>query len=376
MKVAFCIRPNQYAGGDMVQALKTREYLLKLEKDIQIDVLDTPEKLDKSFDVAHIFNYSTEQITNEYFAKALEMNIPIVSSPIYWDYSYAQPSYPAYVWTKGFITKSIMRAGKMMNKLFTFIPLGRARVFSFSISSRFRKNIHYYIEKSRFILPNSMEEGKLCYLFSNYKDPSYKKIRVVLNGVDVSGVSILKKESFFSKYPIPENYILQVGRIEFAKNQINLVEAMMVKPEIPIVFLGYWDDNARYYLRMKSAAERRGNVYFVKNVPHDEVYSFYYYAKTHVLLSFRESPGLVSLEALSQKCPIVIPDTRFLPVDTYFGNNSSVEVVDLFDKQSIVDGIIKSYNKPHIEVDLSRFSWLEVAKSTYSVYEEVLQNDK
>lgn len=162
------------------------------------------------------------------------------------------------------------------------------------------------------------------------------------------------------------------GRIEFAKNQINLVEAMRAKQDIPIVFLGYWDENARYYKRMKSAAERRGNVHFIKNVPHDEVYSFYYYAKTHVLLSFRESPGFVSLEALSQKCPIVIPDTRFLPVDTYFGDNASVEVVNLFDKQSIIDGVLKSYNKPHVNVDLSRFSWLEVAKSTYTVYDEVL----
>ena len=228
MKVAFCIRSNNYVGGDMVQAVKTKDYLHQLGEDISVEIIDSASKLDSTYDIAHIFNFSTEDVTNSYFEKALALDIPIVSSPIYWDYSYAQPSLPSYLWAKGFIRKSTMNLGRFMNSCISLIPSNKTRTFSFNISPRFKRNMYYYMEKSRFILPNSIEEGLLCYKFANYPNSKLDKIRVVLNGVDVSGVTILNKEVFKATYYIPDNYILQVGRIEYAKNQINLITAMLV----------------------------------------------------------------------------------------------------------------------------------------------------
>ena len=42
MKVAFCIRPKNYAGGDIVQAEKTKEFIEQLGEDITVEILDTP----------------------------------------------------------------------------------------------------------------------------------------------------------------------------------------------------------------------------------------------------------------------------------------------------------------------------------------------
>ena len=117
-------------------------------------------------------------------------------------------------------------------------------------------------------------------------------------------------------------------------------------------------------------ANERGNVFFVSGVPHQEVYSFYRYARVHVLLSLRESPGLVNLEALSQGCPIVISDERFLPVRTYFKDNFIS--VNPFDLNQIEKAIMTLYNSPQKIVDLSSFSWSVVAEQTYEAYKEVL----
>ena len=71
------------------------------------------------------------------------------------------------------------------------------------------------------------------------------KIRVVYNGVELKDTQILPPELFFSKYKLPKDYILQVGRIEYLKNQLNLLYALREHINIPIVFIGQISD-AKY----------------------------------------------------------------------------------------------------------------------------------
>ena len=89
-----------------------------------------------------------------------------------------------------------------------------------------------------------------------------------------------------------------------------------------------------------------------------------------MLLSLRESPGLVSLEALSQQCPIVVSDERFCPVNTYF--HEQVEIVNPFNKEEIASAVLRSIKKEHRPVDLSLFSWNHVAEQTFAAYREIL----
>ena len=90
MKVAFCIRPDymELMGGDVIQMLKTKKYLEK-NFSVEIDVLTKPEDINSKYDIVHVFNFSTYIVSKKYINKAIENDIPVVSSPIYWDYSYA-----------------------------------------------------------------------------------------------------------------------------------------------------------------------------------------------------------------------------------------------------------------------------------------------
>lgn len=380
MKIYYCIRPNYQNGGDGIQAIKTKYYIEKQYSDVDIRIITSPEELEQDADIVHIFNYATIELTNSFFEKAISLGLKIVSSPVYWDYQYSNTPFPLLIrFTKDFIDEKYVLRHVRINKILSNLPYNFLGKFSknalkvksiYEKTSRtFSRSLNCFIRNSALILPNSIEEGELCCDFAKANDCK-KNIRVILNGVDINGITILEKELFFSKYKIPEKYILQVGRVEYLKNQLNLISSLMDHPEIPIVILGNNKVNKSYFLKLKELGDCRGNVFFISDVPHDEVYSFYFYAQTHVLLSMRESPGLVSIEALSQNCPIVVADKRCLPVKTYFGKQC--ESVNPFDKDAIEAAILRSYQKPHIPVDLSRFSWDSIAQATYSVYKELV----
>ena len=257
----------------------------------------------------------------------------------------------------------------MLNPIVSKLPKRLILDSYTGVSNSFRRDVQFFIDNSSLLLPNSIEEGELCCRFAKRND-AVNKIRVVYNGVDVSQVKVMDEGSFFRKYQIPRNYVLEVGRVEYLKNQMNLLASLKKHPEIPIVFLGARKEHRPYTKQLKKMANERGNVFFVSGVPHQEVYSFYRYARVHVLLSLRESPGLVNLEALSQGCPIVISDERFLPVRTYFKDNFIS--VNPFDLNQIEKAIMTLYNSPQKIVDLSSFSWSVVAEQTYEAYKEVL----
>lgn len=371
IKIAYCIREGYLDGGDGVQAVKTRQYIEDKYQDIQIDILDNIDLLNNEYKLVHIFNYATPELTKSYFEKAIQLGIKIVSSPVYWDYSFSSTPLPLIrSFKKDYINESFAQFHQKLNKYLSNIPLPQFKKAYFYVSNNFSKQIRFFIDHSKLILPNSQEEGDLCCEFAKTKEGK-KKIRVVFNGVDVSGVHTLEESAFFEKYQLPRNYVLQVGRMEYLKNQLNLLAALKEDKDIPVVFLGNMKCSPSYVKKLQIMARERGNVYFVSNVPHDEVYSFYKYASVHVLLSMRESPGLVSLEALSQGCPIVVSDRRFLPVDTYF--TEQYESVNPFDLDTIRKAVLKSMNKEHYPVDLSKFSWAEVARQSYEAYCEVLK---
>lgn len=366
MKIAFCIRPeyDNPLGGDAVQMLKTKEYLEK-SYDVLIKIITDPKMITNEFAIIHVFNFSTYQISRAFIQNAIEKKIPVVSSPIYWDYSYASTSklfnlFPHLTYLDEFTINIFRKTAQLIGNVYNKPA---------TISSVFRKNVQWMYKNSRFVAPNSLEEANL--LLKWIKSDNLDKIRIVYNATDTKKSQIIENEDvFLKKYNIPKDYILQIGRIEYCKNQLNLITALKDNPEIPIVFIGKVID-LKYYKKIRKVADKRGNVYFIDFIPHDMLNSFYRFAKLHVLLSLRESPGLVTIEALSNKCAIVISDERFVPLKTYFENQPYV--TNPLRIKSIKGIVLNAYmNTQTNPFDFNKFSWETVALQTYNIYNEIL----
>lgn len=366
VKVALCIRKSYQTrlGGDSIQVLKTKEFLEK-KYSLLCDIVTDPGQISNEYVIVHVFNYSQYRDAHLFFVAAKKFNIPIVSSSIYWDYQYASIGI-IYKWLNYKLS---------LNERNVRITVLLARIISFFInkpvglSRQLKQSIRYFIKESSVVSPNSQEEGELVCKYAGYNYSSVKeKIGVVVNATDEERTYPLI--DVCKKYSLPSRFVLQVGRVEFIKNQLNLLLALKENPEIPIVIVGRHVDD-KYSKRLRNIAAERGNVFFIESVPHEEIYSFYHYAKVHVLMSLRESPGLVSLEALQSGCRIVISDKRFLPIDTYFkGIQSYCSPLDI---KQIKEKVMDEYYKKTPQYQLKGiFTWEKAAEQTYNIYSKFL----
>ena len=341
--------------------LKTKAHLEELYG-LQINIVTNPEMLDRSYDIVHVFNFVTYKITESFIIKANDLALPIVSSCIFWDYTYAQGYTRLFCFTHlSSITAFFIK--KLVG--LTAATIGYPAVFT----KKFRDKYSFFCASSKYILPNSIEEGRLLQEY--IREPNIMdKIHVVYNGTDNKLNPIMDDASFFGKYNIPRNYILQVGRIESVKNQMNVLYSLRNDKEIPIVFIGKISEPS-YYKKLKRLAEKRGNVFFVDAVPHEDIDSFYHYARLHVLISLRESPGLVSLEALMNDCPIVVSSERYTPVKTYF--SSQPYIVNPFDIKQIRETLLLAYKERKvIKEGITTFTWEKAAEQTYEAYKKCM----
>ena len=367
MKIAFCMSANYINsyGGGRIQILKTKEYLEKLFNDESaITIINEPEQIDSSFDVIHIFNMADLDLNLEFIKQAKRHSIKIVLSTIFWDYSYLiLTGFFSHIFGYKYTDKKY-RIERKLGYLSAKI-LGRPEYFTNQTKSKYS----FIIEEVDYLLPNSKEEGIKLLKYTGQISQKYQdKIVPIVNAVDIK-----QSDSSFEELNI-QNYVLEVGRIEPAKNQLNLVYALY-NEDIPIVFLGKdYFPGSRYSKKLHKIAQKRGNVYFFDQIPYEKVHTFYEKAAVHILPSLRESPGLVSLEALLNGCKIVVANDNFTPVKSYFTKEMAT-IVNPLSLKSIHDGI---YTELQTERDFSKikkiiiesYSWEKTAEQTLAVYKK------
>lgn len=121
-------------------------------------------------------------------------------------------------------------------------------------------------------------------------------------------------------------------------------------------------------------AIQRGNTYLINELPQNQLAGYYKAAKVHVLPSFRESPGLVTLEALFYGCNIVTSNEKFCPIKYYqfdkFGYTCSP-----YSLKSIQRAVVSAYKGSKVKIPRNYFeffSYQNAAKVTRNAYLELM----
>ena len=118
------------------------------------------------------------------------------------------------------------------------------------------------------------------------------------------------------------------------------------------------------------------NIHFLtEHIDHKKLVTIYKAAKVHVLASWFETTGLVSLEAAMMDCNIVV--TRKGDTEEYFADMAYYCEPDNID--SIKHEIIKAYHDP-VNPRLKSFiknnyTWDNAAKQTLEAYYTVLYDE-
>lgn len=349
MKVLMVNRENAFSllGGDTIQMIKTKESLEKLGVKVDVSLGTKDTNYYKNYDIVHIFNVQTEKFSNKEAKKIKLANTPLVVSPIWWDFEED-------------LINNTQNYGKKMLFISKLIGIKNAKYLkSLKLKLKYKK-INEILDISSYILPNSkmeIESLNRCFFYDNSKN------FVIYNGISEEFVKV-------SENNVKRKYALQVGRIEPAKNTLLTIKACN-ELKIPLKLVGRKVDQD-YYEKCLIESEN-GNVEFLDSQEHEKLIGIYTEAKVHILPSFRETPGLVSLEAGVLGCNIV--STNIGSAEEYF--KTMVSYCNPNDFNSIKHAIHTEWNKQNDNVlrhhIINNFTWDIAAENTLKIYKKLIR---
>ena len=369
IKVLFLVRHNFHSspGGAQMQILKTSEELEKLGCECEIST--DPRTCDfEKYDIVNVTDLTWIYDLLEYEQILIGKKVPFVLTTIYWpfdDYvSHAAPLPQRILYYLIGINGT-----ERLKALYKFLRK-RERVY-------FHGVLHGYISSQRkiatsaeWMLPNSEMEMAALNKRLGLNCQNYS---VVNNAIDLGRFLDVKARS---KVVRDENMILFVGRIDPRKNQLKFLEAVYDTP-YKVCFIGQAGPNSKYYYqKLVELGQKRGNTEFVSHIPQEEVFEYMQKAKVHILPSWVETPGLVSLEAYYAGCNVVVADKG--SVREYFGDEAFY--CDPADKNSIMNAVKDAMETPYsgklAEKIETEYTWKYAAEQTFAAYQEILKRRK
>ncbi|MCI8911840.1 MAG: glycosyltransferase [Clostridia bacterium] len=324
------------AGG--VQT-KIEDYYrnIALCNDIVIKKFDKYQDKVGDFDILHIFKFTTDSYELVRYAKTQGLKIVISA---------------------------------VMPKLSKF------KICLAKILNKFGVNTNYSMYNNMLMLADAISvetdyEKKLIRTAFGIKD---NKIHIIPNIVDVRNIEKNYDKSSILKYNLPSKYVLQIGRIDANKNQLNIIRALKGKG-IPVVFIGGGETLlSEYYEKCKKEAD--DNFYFLGWIPHDsaEFATILKNADTVILPSFNETFGIALIEAclLNKK----VACSKSLPILCY----KILQSVPTFDPNNLNDisNTIKNiFSSNYTSIDYnSVFGVDATCAKNICMYKELLKSEK
>lgn len=350
-------------GGDVIQLNKTRVALERLGVTVDVRLADELD-MQWDYDLIHIFNIQSIQDSWFAFQSAKQQNLPVVLSTIYWDFT------PSWYWMS-----------PNLNPLWQFVrhKTGRWGYPLYAMWQRLRyPNSVLWQQQCRLLLsvdrllPNSQIEAQ--QLMRDFRLAKRQMpYNVVPNGIDAQlFTDSVQPDSEWLTWLDGENLVLEVGRLSPEKNQLALLKALW-DLEVVIAFVGQPSPyNPEYAELCKERGRQRGNVHFVEWLPYEQLPGIYAAAAVHALPSWRETPGLVSLEAAAVGCRVV--STYIGSTYEYFGKEAWY--CDPSNPKSIRHAVQKALAakpsnllKQRIQ---NKFTWEAAAQATLQAYQQVL----
>ena len=357
MKVLYYIRKNylKHSGGDTIQLFKTKEYLERLG--IEINISSSIDVNSNNYDIIHAFNVIPINPLYEFVLK--HHTKKIVLSTIYWN----RDEYYQKVINKISLKRKLYFATSKIPIINNIINQGLVTKMGFNTDESFKEKLRYCIESSKLILPNSEAEQV------NMESELSIKFRsiVIPNGVDIN-IQPVSVQEIKRKYSIPDDFVICVGRIEYRKNQAELLKVAK-RIGIPVVLVGKvnWHEK-KYFKQFKNY-----KFIHIENLTQPELFGLYSTAKAHVMPSWFETPGLVSLEAAFMETQIVTTDrgctTEYFREHAFYCSPDSTN--------SIEKAILESLNHPKDMTAMKKiiennYTWEIAAQKTFSAYQAVL----
>ena len=227
------------------------------------------------------------------------------------------------------------------------------------------------------------------------------RVRTIYNGIDVEQYSPQPDEEVLRKYDVdPEQpFLLFVGRITRQKGILHLVRAIHhMDPDVQVVLCAGAPDTEEIREEMQAlvdeakAATDNRIVWLAEMLPRADVITLYTHASVFVCPSVYEPFGIINLEAMACRTPVVasavggIPEIIvdgetgvLVPFEAEGGDSHEPADPDAFarDLADEVNALMADPTTREAMSDAARqrvedvFSWTAIAKQTLDFYKEL-----
>ena len=340
-----------HRGGDTILMEKTIAGLKK--KGVQVTV-DLEGKEDpRNYDLVHLFNFVLPDLVKHLAQKAHRAGVPYVVTTLYEDIA-------------SFHNPSILQA----KHLIEYVRNGQNRAWYENSRIDYAqvekcKNFDntWTVRHASALIANGEQEAQT--LGKDY--PFATNIKIVPVGHDLGREG--NAEDFYKEYGI-KDFVLCVGRLESRKNQLMLLRAME-DSDIPVVLAAGEFSYQPEYQAAVQQFKRKGKTLILGQLSPQMLANAYCAARVHVLPSWYELPGLVSLEAAYYGCNIVVTDCG--TARSYFEDKAFY--CEPISETSILEAVLAAYYSPksaELKELSMKYTWDNAADSTLQVYKDTL----
>jgi len=235
--------------------------------------------------VAHLFNFSTYRETAARARRAVELGVPYVVSALYEDW----PRFKLAAETRVQAQRRALGLPPSVDvDAYARMHAGEQREMEAAIA--------FVAEHARAVVATGGSE-------KHRLERDFPGVRARVIPVAVPDRGPGDPDAFAARYGT-RDFVLCVGRIEPRKNQLTLLEAL-ADDAVDVVLASGGHAYRQDYLEACRRFRRRGRTVYLPHLTDAELAGAYRAARVHVLPSWYELPGLVTLEALGAGCAVV-----------------------------------------------------------------------
>lgn len=355
IRVLFQIRSNYVdkPGGDTQVMYSLKKELNK--EGIVADISTNPlQNLDR-YDIVHVFNSTTPDCTEAFAANAVNSGKLLAITPLQEDF-----------------TRYITRARLFFGIIEQYVDAGQpAGLFELLVDSLpvNCKDIFctspYAICNAGAVFTSGYEESKTIKKF-------FPKARTMEAPFGTEIIEHESDKSLFKKTYGIDDFVLCVGRLEMRKNQLMLLKALEYDP-ITLVFACGGVDYQPQYVSCCKRFKRNAPTYFLDRLDRNMLLSAFSSCRAHVLPSWYELPGLVTIEAAAHNSNVIA--SSWGTIRDYVGDE--ILYCEPDDVSSIRNAILTALNTPsqnRLTEKLKDATWENSAQKVIDGYKYMLEN--
>lgn len=181
-------------------------------------------------------------------------------------------------------------------------------------------------------------------------------------------------ESIFKLIGTREEYVLQVGRFDSNKNQLEVINALK-GTNIPLVFIGGPDINDKgYYKKCLKTADGNENIHFLGWIDNTDpiLASAYANAKIIIVPSYSETFGLAIVEGIIAGATPIISNKLAILNDEHFKkcitcSPDSARSI----REAVNKAYIEEFDEKYIKAIKKDFTWEGIACQHVEIYKNL-----